>query len=80
MTEEKIKEGQKLLDRLSRLKVEKNNWERCNSISELRLEFEKAAGSVRVDDSFINFSDLKLLVISKIQRRIDEVQQQFNNL
>ena len=79
MTEEKIKEGQRLLERLSRLKVEKNNWERCNSIAELRLKLA-TVGSVRVDDSFINFGELKLLVTSKIQRRIDEVQQQFNAL
>ena len=80
MNEEKLKEGQKLLDRLNKLKREKSNWERCSSISELRLKFAKEAGSVLADDSFINFDDLKLLVISKIQKRIDEVQQQFDNL
>lgn len=80
MTEEKLKEGQRLLERLSKLKVEKNNWGRCDSISELRLKLTSVAGSVKVDDSFINFDELKLLVTSKIQRRIDEVQQQFNNL
>lgn len=79
MTEEKVKEGQRLLDNLDRLRREKGNWERTISISELRLKFN-SAGSVRVDESFINYDDLKLLVISKIQRRIDEVQQQFNNL
>ena len=79
MTEEKVKEGQKLLDKLDKLRKEKDNWERTISISELRLKLN-TAGSVRVDESFINYDDLKLLVISKIQRRIDEVQQQFNNL
>ena len=79
MTEEKVKEGQKLLDKLDKLRKEKDNWERTISISELRLKLN-VAGSVRVDESFINYDDLKLLVISKIQRRIDEVQQQFNNL
>lgn len=79
MTEEKVKEGQRLLDKLDKLRKEKDNWERTISISELRLKLS-VAGSVRVDESFINYDDLKLLVISKIQRRIDEVQQQFNNL
>lgn len=79
MTEEKVKEGQRLLDKLNELRMEKDNWERTISISELRLKLN-TSGSVRVDESFINYDDLKLLVISKIQRRIDEVQQQFNNL
>ena len=79
MTEEKVKEGQELLDKLNKLRKEKDNWERTISISELRLKLN-AAGSVKVDESFINYDVLKLLVISKIQRRIDEVQQQFNNL
>lgn len=79
MTEEKVKEGQRLLDKLDKLRKEKDNWERTISISELRLKLN-VAGSVKVDESFINYDDLKLLVISKIQRRIDEVQQQFNNL
>lgn len=79
MTEEKVKEGQKLLDKLDKLRKEKDNWERTISISELRLKLN-VAGSVKVDESFINYDNLKLLVISKIQRRIDEIQQQFNNL
>ena len=79
MTEEKVKEGQRLLDKLDKLRREKDNQERTISISELRLKLN-LAGSVKVDESFINYNDLKLLVISKIQRRIDEIQQQFNNL
>lgn len=79
MTEEKVKEGQRLLDKLDRLRREKGSWERTISISELRLKLNSSV-SIRVDESFINYDDLKLLVISKIQRRIDEVQQQFNNL
>lgn len=79
MTEGEVKEGQRLLDKLDRLRREKDNWERTIFISELRLKLS-SAGSVKVDESFIDYDDLKLLVISKIQRRIDEVQQQFNNL
>lgn len=32
MTEEKVKEGQRLLDELDRLRREKDNWERAISI------------------------------------------------
>ena len=79
MTEEKLKEGQKLLDRLSGLKTQESIQEKCTGISELRLEIGRSTVGL-TNTSFINLDDLKALVLSKIQRRIDEVQQQFNNL
>lgn len=42
MTEEKVNEGKKLLDKLSRLKTQKDTWEKCTGISELRLEIGRS--------------------------------------
>lgn len=33
-----------------------------------------------IDDSFINFDEIKLLAIARIDRRISEVQREFDEL
>ena len=33
-----------------------------------------------IDDSFINFNEIKLLAIAKINKRINEVQKEFDEL
>ena len=35
---------------------------------------------VRKDDSFINFGEIRLLAMAKIDRRISEVQKEFDEL
>lgn len=79
MTEEKLKEGQELQDKLSRLKTYKDIWEKCTGISELTLEIGRSTVGL-TNLLFIDLNDLKAQVLSKIQRKMDEVQQQFNNL
>lgn len=84
MTEEKVKQGEKLLTELSRLKDLKNKWERACRFYSLEVadykEYDGRGSSFVIDDSFINFEEVKLLTISKIDRRIREVQREFDEL
>lgn len=84
MTEEKIKKGRELLERLNKLKDQKSRWERgvCFFIVEISdsIRYNGAQHTYSVDDSFINFDEVKLLAIAKLNRRISEVQEEFDEL
>ena len=78
MTEEKIKQGEELLNRLRRLKDQKKKWERGVRFS--RIELADAQEYLNIDSSFVNFDEIKLLAIAKIDKRISEVQEEFDRL
>lgn len=84
MTEEKIKQGEEFLKKLSWLKDQKRRWEAGQEIKSLELCNRSDYGHVdrvmEVDKGFINFQDLKLLVIARIEKRLKEVQTEFDNL
>ena len=82
MTEEKIKQGEELLKRLDHLKDEKKKWEKAVGFyrPEVKDRYDGRGSTYSIDDSFINFEEVKLLAIAKIIKRIDEVQREFDNL
>lgn len=82
MTEEKIKQGEELLKRLDHLKDEKKRWEKAVGFHRPEVKNSNGydASTYSIDDSFINFEEVKLLAIAKIAKRIDEVQREFDNL
>lgn len=84
MTEEKIKKGEELLKRLSTLKDQRGRWERGVCFFRLELADVEAyngrQSTFSIDDSFINFDEVKLLAIAKIDKRISEVQEEFDKL
>lgn len=82
MTEEKIKQGEELLKRLDHLKDEKKRWEEAVDFHKLEVKdrYDGRDSTYSIDDSFINFEEVKLLAITKIVKRIDEVQREFDNL
>ena len=84
MTEEKVKQGEELLKKLSWLKDQKSRWERACSLQRLEVadykEYNGRGNTFSIDDSFINFEEIKLLAIAKIDRRIREVQKEFDEL
>lgn len=84
MTEEKIKKGEELLKKLAWLEDQKERWETCTEIRCLELCNRDVYGHTgkvnQVSDDFINFEDLKLLALARIDRRIKEVQTEFDNL
>lgn len=84
MTEEKIKQGEELLKKISRLQAQKSKWELSQKIRRLELctidGYDRVDKVLEVDGCFVNFEDLKLLVLAKIERRLKEVQTEFDNL
>lgn len=84
MTEEKVKQGEELLKKLSRLKDQRDRWERGVCFFRLELAdvkgYNRSQNTFSIDDSFINFEEIKLLAIAKIDRRIKEVQKEFDEL
>ena len=73
-----------MLKKLSRLKDQRDRWER--EVCFFRLELADVKGyngrqdTFSIDDSFINFDEVKLLAIAKIDKRISEVQEEFDRL
>lgn len=81
MTEEKIKKGRELLERLNKLKDQKSRWERGMCFFRVEIaDSMKPQHTCSVDDLFINFDEVKLLAIAKLDRRISEVQEEFDEL
>lgn len=84
MTEEKIKQGEELLERLNRLKDQRKRWERGVCFHEVKLadakEYSREQSTFKINSSFINFDEVKLLTIAKIDKRISEVQEEFDRL
>ena len=84
MTEEKIKQGEELLKKLSYLKEQKKKWELAQKFRRLELrtltDYNATGIVLEVQTEFINFDELKLLVLAKLEKRIKEVQEEFDNL
>ena len=84
MTEEKVRKGEELLKWLSYLKDQKQRWEKGEKFLHPEVctigEYGKVRNSMSIDDSFINFDEIKLLAIAKINKRISEVQKEFDEL
>lgn len=85
MTEEKIKQGEELLNKLNRLKDQRSRWEKGVCFSGVELADAVKGYTVdrrifSIDSSFINFDEVKLLAIAKIDKRISEVQEEFDKL
>lgn len=79
MTEERIMKGEELLKKLNCLKEQKRRWEMAKGFYRLEVETDRG-DALNINGSFINFSEVKLLTIAKIDRRINEVQKEFDEL
>ena len=84
MTEEKVKQGEELLKRLDDLKNQRKMWEEGIRFYKVELvntkEYSREQSVFRIDSSVINFDEVKLLAIAKINKRISEVQEAFDRL
>ena len=84
MTEEKVKQGEELLQRLDKLKDQRKMWEDGMRLYKVELastkEYSNNQSTFKIDSSFINFDEVKLLAITEINKRISEVQEEFDRL
>jgi hypothetical protein len=84
MTKEKLEKAKQLLAVINELEDQKSRWENAKSI--YRLELSTATERCRnerlrdVDKRWVNFEELRLLAIAKITKRLEELQQEFDNL
>lgn len=84
MTEDKVKQGEALLKKIAWLEDQKIRWEvgqeiRCLEVCN-RDNYGHVGRVLQVANDFVNFQDLKLLALARIERRLKEVQTEFNNL
>lgn len=84
MTEEKIKKGEELLKKIAWLEDQKVRWEvgqeiRCLEVCD-RDNYGHVGRVLQVSKDFVDFQDLKLLAIARIERRLKEVQEEFDKL
>lgn len=84
MTEDKVKRGEELLKKIAWLEDQKIRWEvgqeiRCLEVCN-RDNYGHVGRVLQVANDFVNFQDLKLLALARIERRLKEVQTEFDNL
>ena len=85
MTEEKLNKGGELIKRIRRLIEQKEKREEANAIHKIELSTTicycgQSKYSKYMDYSFVNFEDMKLLALARIQKLIDELQKEFDAL
>lgn len=84
MTEEKLNKGGELIKYIKRLIEQKEKWEEANAIHKIELSttitYCRQSKYMEVDNNFVNFEDVKLLALARIQKRIDELQKEFDAL
>lgn len=84
MTEEKLNKGGELIKRIKCLIEQKEKWEEANAIYKIELSttiaYCRQSKYMDVDYSFVNFEDMKLLALARIQKLIDELQKEFDAL
>lgn len=84
MTEDKLKRGQKLLEDIEKFTDELEKWNNANDFHKIELS---GGGSYpdyntlyEVSLHFMNFKDVKLLAIAKLEDKIDKLQNEFDKL
>ena len=85
MTEEKLKKAEELLKHIKHLIAQKEKWEEAKSFAKIELiTVTTYCGGAKyigdIDNSFINFEDIKLLALARIQSRISKLQEEFDAL
>lgn len=84
MTEEKLEKAKQLLAFINELKNQKSKWENAKRVYRLELSdaTERCSNErlMEVDKYWVNFEEIRLLTIAKITKRLEELQQEFDNL
>jgi hypothetical protein len=78
MAEKKLNKGGELIKRIKRLIEQKERWEEAKAIHKIELSttitYCRQSKYMDVDYSFVNFEDMKLLALARIQKLIDKLQ------
>lgn len=84
MTTEKLEKAKQLVEFIDELKYQKSRWENAQSIHKLELSTtikrcndESVTGT---DEKYVNFEELRCLTIARINKRLEMLQSEFDNL
>ena len=79
-----MKRREQLLNHLKKLKEQRSKWERAKLFTGIKVaglgEYNNIRCEYYVEHSYINFEDIKLLVIAKISKKIEQLQKEFDAL
>ena len=85
MAEEKLNKSGELIKHIKHLIEQKEKWKEANAIHKIELSTtiaycKQSKYIMDVDYSFVDFEDMKLLALARIQKLIDELQKEFDAL
>nr|DAQ75169.1 MAG TPA: hypothetical protein [Crassvirales sp.] len=84
MTEEKVKKGTELLQRLRSLKEERRIWEGGVTLQRMAIsdkwDYISESDIYRVRCAYVDFDKLKEDTLANIDRMIEKTQEEFNKL
>lgn len=87
MTEEQLKKGQDLIDKIKKLEKRIEIWNKSTKIHNLVLSYPSERFSYQDETyedynvyAYIDFDVIKTLVLSNMNKRLNELKAQFQNL
>lgn len=85
MTEEQLKNGQNLLERINRLEKRIKRWEQADRLASVRIRIPidypcRTEDYEETDTSYLNFEEMKMLVLARMNRRLEQLKQEFEAL
>lgn len=85
MTEEQLKNGQNLLERINRPEKKITRWEQAEKLVSVKIRIPNDY-SCRTEDyeetetSYLNFEEMKMLVLARMNKRLEQLKQEFETL
>lgn len=86
MTDEQLKRGQELKNRIDRLTSKIEYWERATGIVEIHLQYPIRDGyfgenrTFTDDGKYVNFEVLKTLTLQTMKTRLEELEKEYREL
>lgn len=87
MTEEQLKKGQNLIDKINRLEKRIAIWNKSTGIHYFTISYPDERYSCQEEtyedgyvSDYIDFDVIKTLVLSNMNKRLDELKEQFRKL
>lgn len=87
MTEEQLKEGQDLIEKIKRLEKRIEIWSKSTEIHHLVLSYPSKLYNCQSEtyedhnvSAYVDFNVIKTLVLSNMNKRLNELKEQFEDL
>ena len=84
MTDEQLKQGQKLSEKIGGLKNRISKWERADKVQSLTIHYPTdypAGGNDYIDSGFyVNFDVLKTLTLQAMRTELEKLEKEYGEL